>query len=125
MNKTFLIYGSILGFLGVVVGAFGAHAFKGFLQENGNLNTFETAVKYQFYHAFAILITGILNKEYLNKWNRYAGIAFIMGSLIFCGSLYLICLTNIGFFGAIAPIGGTLLLLGWASLFFSLFKSGR
>jgi uncharacterized membrane protein YgdD (TMEM256/DUF423 family) len=125
MKKNFLALGAILGLIGVALGAFGAHALKDYLSINGNLNTFETAVKYQFYHALALLFTAILSKEFANKWNNYAGKAFFIGTLMFSGSLYLICFTNIKMFGAIAPIGGTFLILGWASLLLSFLKSGR
>jgi uncharacterized membrane protein YgdD (TMEM256/DUF423 family) len=122
MNRTFLTIGAIIGLLGVAIGAFGAHDLKDFLSENGNLATFETAVKYQFYHAIALLLTGILSKEFRNKWNKYAGLCFAIGTIIFSGSLYLICFTGIKTFGAVAPIGGTFMILGWASLLVS-FKS--
>jgi uncharacterized membrane protein YgdD (TMEM256/DUF423 family) len=125
MKKSFLVIGATFGLIGVTVGAFGAHALKDFLSESGNLNTFETAVKYQFYHAFALICTGILAKDFGNKWNNYAGKAFFIGTLIFSGSLYLICFTNIKTFGAVAPIGGTLLILGWSSLLISFLKLGR
>ena len=125
MNKSFLVLGSFLGLLGVGLGAFGAHALKDFLTENGNSITFDTAVKYQFYHAFALIITGILAKDFDNKWINYAGKAFLIGTIVFSGSLYAICITNIKMFGAITPIGGTLLILGWTCLIVSFVKSGR
>lgn len=123
MNKTFLISGSILGFLAVALGAFGAHALKVFLHSAGNMETFETAVKYQFYHALAMVLTGILAKDFNNKWNKYSGFLFLFGSIIFSGSLYLICFTGIKSFGAVAPIGGTALLLGWLFLMLSFIKN--
>lgn len=122
MNKTFLIFGAILGLLGVMVGAFGAHALKETLEKAGNMATYETAVKYQFYHALALVLTGILFKEFPNQWTNYAGYSFFVGSIMFSGSLYLICFTGIKTFGAIAPIGGSLLILGWLFLVLSFLK---
>jgi uncharacterized membrane protein YgdD (TMEM256/DUF423 family) len=124
MNKTFLTFGAIFGLMGVAFGAFGAHALKDVLIENGNLATYETAVKYQFYHALALLLTGILTKEISNKWIMYAGLSFIVGTIIFSGSLYLICLTGIKMFGAVAPIGGITMILGWAFFLISFRSRG-
>ncbi|MGK0137135.1 MAG: uncharacterized membrane protein YgdD (TMEM256/DUF423 family) [Algoriphagus sp.] len=115
MNKTYLISGAVLGFLAVSTGAFGAHAFKVPLLAAGNLETYNTAVTYLFYHALALIFTGMLTREFGNKWNKYAGFSFITGSIIFSGSLFLICLTGIKTFGAIAPIGGAFLIIGWLS----------
>ncbi|WP_341228153.1 DUF423 domain-containing protein [uncultured Arcticibacterium sp.] len=122
MNKTFLIFGAILGLLGVLVGAFGAHALKETLEKAGNMATFETAVKYQFYHALALVLTGILFKEFPSNYSNYAGYSFFMGTIIFSGALYLICFTGIKTFGAVAPIGGSLLILGWFFLIMSFLK---
>lgn len=122
MNKTFLIFGAILGLLGVMVGAFGAHALKETLEKAENMATYETAVKYQFYHALALVLTGILFKEFPNQWTNYAGYSFFVGSIIFSGSLYLICFTGIKTFGAVAPIGGSLLILGWLFLVLSFLR---
>lgn len=122
MNKIFLISGAILGLLGVMVGAFGAHALKETLEKAGNMATFETAVKYQFYHALALVLTGILFKEFPSQWTNYAGYSFLVGTIIFSGALYLICFTGIKTFGAVAPIGGSLLILGWFFLIMSFLK---
>lgn len=119
MNKFFLQSGAILGLLGVAIGAFGAHAFQKMLEETNRTATYETAVKYQFYHALALLVVGILAKETSSKFLTYGGYGFLVGTLIFSGSLYLICFTGIKAFGAIAPIGGTLLIIGWGFLFYA------
>jgi uncharacterized membrane protein YgdD (TMEM256/DUF423 family) len=122
MNKFFLLSGSVLGLLGVAVGAFGAHALKAMLQAAGRAETFETAVRYMFYHAIALVLVGILSKEFPGNTINWSGNAFLLGTLIFSGSLFLICFSGINLFGAVAPIGGTLLVIGWGLLFWSVLK---
>lgn len=116
MDRTFLLIGSVLGFLGVAFGAFGAHALKSHLSPE-MLAVFETGVRYQMYHAFAILIVaaaiGNLGASHLLAWS---GWFFLAGTIFFSGSLYALTLTGIGVLGAVTPIGGLLFLLGWASL---------
>jgi uncharacterized membrane protein YgdD (TMEM256/DUF423 family) len=123
MNKLFLQAGSFLGAVGVMVGAFGAHALKPMLLASGRFETFETGVRYQFYHALALVLVGILSKEFRSKTINYSGYCFLAGTLIFSGSLYLICFTGINVFGAVAPIGGTLLVAAWLLLFWSVWKN--
>ena len=122
MNKFFLLSGSVLGLLGVAIGAFGAHALKAMLEAAGRADTFETGVRYMFYHAIALVLVGILSKEFPGNTINWSGNAFILGTLIFSGSLFLICFTGINVFGAVAPIGGTFLIIGWALLFWSVLK---
>lgn len=117
MNTFFLQAGAILGALGVAFGAFGAHALKAMLTTSGRLETYETAIKYLFYHAVALILVGILTKEFSSKWLVYCGNSFLIGILIFSGSLLLLCFSGIKIMGAIAPIGGTLMILGWVFLF--------
>jgi uncharacterized membrane protein YgdD (TMEM256/DUF423 family) len=106
--------GALLAFLAVAFGAFGAHALSDMVTP-ARLATFETGVRYQMYHALGLLFLGALPAR-----TRYAGWFLLTGSVIFSGSLYLLVLTDAGFFGAIAPIGGVLQLIGWGALFFSL-----
>jgi len=100
--------------LGVGIGAFGAHGLKPLLTANGRLETFELAVRYQFYHAFALLITGIVMQFFPNRAFRWASILFLAGILIFSGSLYTLSLTGITVLGAITPLGGVAYIGGWA-----------
>ena len=123
--KFALISGSLLGALGVMLGAFGAHALKGMLEASGRMDTFETAVKYQFYHAIALVLVGLLLQHAdvdAARWLNWAGIAFLAGTFIFSGSLYAICFTGTTKFGATAPIGGLLMIAGWLFLAFSAMK---
>jgi uncharacterized membrane protein YgdD (TMEM256/DUF423 family) len=121
MHKGFLLTATLLGALSVGLGAFGAHLLKNLLSAQA-LNTFETAVRYQFYHVFALALTGILFKTYPHKFTRYAGIFFILGIVFFSGSLYqLTWLTSNGngafkWIGAVTPLGGLLFILGWLFL---------
>ncbi|WP_226391033.1 DUF423 domain-containing protein [Penaeicola halotolerans] len=113
---------AILGFLAVSIGAFGAHALEATLTENGRLDTFETAVKYHFYHALALLLVGLLMRDHDSKYLSYAAISFVMGIVIFSGSLYTLSLTNIRILGAITPIGGVGFILGWIFIFLGFWK---
>jgi uncharacterized membrane protein YgdD (TMEM256/DUF423 family) len=116
--KLFLLAGSLSGALSVMIGAFGAHALKSKLLANDRLDVFETAVKYQFYHSLALLVLGILILlKFESKLMDYAGYSFIGGILIFSGSLYILCLTNVGKWGAVTPIGGLFLIAGWLLMF--------
>ncbi len=117
--KFFIQAGALFGALAVTLGAFGAHALKASLEASNRLDTFETAVKYQFYHALALVLVGFMLRgqgEEVSKWLGWAGYSFIGGILIFSGSLYAICFTGITKFGATAPIGGLLMILGWILL---------
>ena len=123
MHKLFLIIGSISGGLAVMIGAFGAHALKTLLESRGRVETFETAVKYQFYHALALLALGILMLNLKHEMFNYAGYSFLIGTIIFSGSLYALCLTGITKFGMITPIGGLFLIAGWALLMTGVVKA--
>lgn len=118
-----MVSGAVLGMVGVMLGAFGAHALKTFLEANQRLDTFETAVKYQFYHALALLLVGYMAKEFPQKTWLWGGNALLIGVLIFSGALYLICFTGIKTFGAVAPVGGTLLVIGWGLIAWTLAKN--
>ena len=108
---------ALFGGLGVAIGAFGAHALRPMLEQAGRFDTFETAVRYQFYHALALLGIGVLwmVRPELTRLGT-AGILWAAGIVIFSGSLYALCFTGITKLGAVAPIGGLLLLGGWLSL---------
>lgn len=118
-DKFFIQAGALLGALAVALGAFGAHALKAMLESSNRVDTFDTAVKYQFYHAIGLVLIGLLlqncavNAERFYHWSGYA---FLIGVVIFSGSLYTICFTGIRAFGAVAPIGGTLMIVGWMLL---------
>jgi len=87
MHKGYLRTAALLGALSVALGAFGAHALKKLIDEH-SLTVYETAVRYQFYHVFALALAGILYKEFRNKLIEWSGFLFILGILFFSGSLY-------------------------------------
>lgn len=126
MNKYFLVMASLLGALAVGLGAFAAHGLKQILAAE-NIVIFETAVKYQFYHVFALLATGILYATYTNAKLKWAGNLFIAGIVIFSGSLYLLCFSKqytwgINWLGAITPIGGVCFITAWCLLALGIYK---
>ncbi|HTE08811.1 MAG TPA: DUF423 domain-containing protein [Flavitalea sp.] len=121
MHRPFLLISFILAALAVVLGAFGAHALKQTLSAE-SLGAFETGVRYQFYHCFALMVTGIIYENYRNIWIRFAGYAFVAGVLLFSGSLYLLVWlkttpsTGLSGVGIVTPIGGLCLIAGWIFL---------
>lgn len=123
MQKIILLTASTFGALSVMVGAFGAHALRATLEAQGRLETFETAVKYQFYHTLALLAIGLLMYKISDKLLGYAGFSMIGGVIIFSGSLYILCLSGIRWLGAITPIGGVLMIVGWVLLFWAVARS--
>jgi uncharacterized membrane protein YgdD (TMEM256/DUF423 family) len=127
MNKLFLKTAALLGALSVMLGAFGAHALKQLLDDNA-LKIFETAVRYQFYHVFALAFAGVLYKESSTKFLYYAGMFFIIGIILFSGSLYMLTykaaahIDGLNWVGPITPVGGLFFVMGWVCLFFSFRK---
>ncbi len=112
--RTILLIAGLSGALAVSLGAFGAHGLEAFLEEHGRTGTFETAVKYHFYHSLLLLALGILgNIRPSMPYLKTAAICCIAGMVIFSGSLYILCLTNILWLGAITPLGGILLIASW------------
>ncbi|MBC6698333.1 DUF423 domain-containing protein [Hymenobacter puniceus] len=115
--KLILQLAALLGGLGVAIGAFGAHGLRAMLEASGRFDTFETAVRYQFYHTLALLAVGVL--LHARPELRLLGTAAWLwtgGVVVFSGSLYLLCFTGITKLGAVAPIGGLLLIAGWIAL---------
>lgn len=119
MNRTILLMGIILGFLAIILGAFGAHGLEKLITESA-VDTFETGVRYQMYHALMLLVLGsfpLVRKSKLRVVFRL----ICLGVLLFSGSIYLLAINGITTFdfrviGFITPIGGTILILGWALL---------
>ena len=115
MERTFILISALAGFIGVALGAFGAHGLKGRLSPD-MLAVFDTAVRYQLVHAVALLATASL-MDRLSGWLiTTAGWMFFAGIVLFSGSLYLLALTGVTVLGAITPLGGLAFLVGWACL---------
>ena len=121
-KETSLLVGTIIGGLAVAIGAFGAHALKPQLIESGRADTFELAVRYQFYHTFALLAVGLIMHHVDTAKLRYSSLFFLLGIIFFSGSLYSLCLTGVTAFGAVTPIGGTFLIIAWILLGAGIYK---
>ena len=116
MNPLFFLLGSISGGLAVALGAFGAHALKARLTPE-LLATFETGVRYQLYHALALLVVAVaMPRVPATSLLGAAGWLFVIGTLLFSGSLYLLCFTRRRWLGAVTPFGGLAFIAGWACL---------
>ncbi|MGB7084677.1 MAG: DUF423 domain-containing protein [Phormidesmis sp.] len=116
MARLFFAIASILGALSVAGGAFGAHALKGTLSETA-LNSFETGVRYQMYHALALLVVALLAKQSPDtSLLTAAGGCFLAGILLFSGSLYGLSLAGIKALGPVTPLGGVAFIAGWICL---------
>lgn len=122
MQKRLLITAGVFGGLAVALGAFGAHALRDFLERTQRLDTYTTAVQYQFYHTFALLAVALLHDKFNSKSLKYSAICFIAGILLFSGSLYLLIFTQQNLWGAVTPFGGILLIGGWMFLVASALK---
>lgn len=117
-----IIIGSALAALAVAIGAFGAHGLKSRVSAD-DLVIFETGVRYQMYHSLALILLGLIGVNFQSNIVQLPAILFLVGIIIFSGTLYLIPLTGLRWFGAITPIGGTALILGWIVLIFNLIRS--
>ena len=112
MSKLFLVIACILSLLGVAAGAFGAHLLRESLSMD-MLNTFQTAVRYQMYHSFALIVAGWALDKYERRQFVKAGWMFLAGVALFSGSLYILVLTGSTWLGAVTPVGGMAFLAGW------------
>jgi uncharacterized membrane protein YgdD (TMEM256/DUF423 family) len=124
MAPMWLAAGAIFAGTSVVLGAFGAHGLKSLLSAQ-MLNTFEVGVRYQMYHGLAILLLPVLSTYAEVKWLNRAAMCFVVGSILFSGSLYALVLTGIKWFGPITPLGGLFFIMGWAVLAFTLVRGQR
>jgi uncharacterized membrane protein YgdD (TMEM256/DUF423 family) len=114
-DRLLFVFGAVSGFVAVGAGAFGAHALKATLAPE-MLAIFETGVRYQMYHALALLAAAWAASRWPGLPAAAAGLCFSAGTVIFSGSLYLLAFTGVRGFGAITPFGGALLLVGWLLL---------
>ncbi|HEY1112702.1 MAG TPA: DUF423 domain-containing protein [Chitinophagaceae bacterium] len=127
MHKAYLVIGTVLAGLSVVLGAFGAHGLKQIVPPE-TVATYQTGVQYQIYHAFALILVGILYERFPNNFVNLAGMFFIAGVVLFSGSLYLLAslkaMNRVGLSGVgiITPIGGLLFITGWVLLLIGILR---
>ena len=119
-NNKFFFYGSLFGLIAIILGAFGTHTLSEMITGK-QMISFQTGLRYQFYHAFALLILGLMQQQNPKvNYNRIANF-FIIGTILFAGSIYLLATRDIThlpgkFLGPITPIGGLVLIIGWVML---------
>jgi uncharacterized membrane protein YgdD (TMEM256/DUF423 family) len=126
MSRQFGYLGAVFAGLSVAAGAFGAHSLKGIISVD-MLMAFETAVRYQMYHALALLIVSGMLTHVSERSLRVVNWCFVAGIILFSGSLYVVALTSTRWAGAITPLGGVAFLAGWITLAWNLWqkKEGR
>lgn len=115
---------AISGAIAVALGAFGAHALHGVIDERA-LSTWHTAVEYQFWHALALLGVGLLARGQAGVALRCSAIAFVVGSVLFCASLYALSLGAARWVGAITPLGGAAFIVGWLAIAMHTWREAR
>jgi uncharacterized membrane protein YgdD (TMEM256/DUF423 family) len=115
MDRTFFSIGALSAFMSVAAGAFGAHALRSRLSSE-YLAIFETAARYQMYHALGLLLVAWAVVRWPGALPQWAGWLFIAGTALFSGSLYALSLTGVRWLGAITPLGGIAFLMGWLCL---------
>jgi uncharacterized membrane protein YgdD (TMEM256/DUF423 family) len=115
MTRTFFILGALSGLVAVALGAFGAHTLRDRLSTD-LLSIFETGVRYQMYHALALLLTAWAITRWAGPFSVAAGWLFVAGTVIFSGSLYALSLSGVRWLGAITPLGGVAFIVGWLCL---------
>jgi uncharacterized membrane protein YgdD (TMEM256/DUF423 family) len=120
-NRNILLAGAVFMTLGVLLGAFGAHALKKILSPE-MLAVYKTGVEYQFYHAIGLLLVGLIGFHLESKWVRWSSLFLVVGIILFSGSLYVLSISGIKILGAITPIGGLSFVAGWICLAVGLIK---
>lgn len=122
MHRQYLIYAALFGGLAVALGAFGAHGLERLTQDAKILHGFQTGVQYQMYHAIALLFAGVIYDKLKNNWIKWSANSFIIGILLFSGSLYLLTFLKIQsssftqYIGPLTPLGGIFFIAGWLFL---------
>jgi uncharacterized membrane protein YgdD (TMEM256/DUF423 family) len=122
-DRLFFVLGGISALLAVAAGAFGAHALRGRLPAE-MLTVFEVAVRYHMYHALALLAVGWASARWPGSGLVASGWLFVVGTVIFSGSLYLLSVTGQRWLGALTPLGGAALLAGWLTLAWGVWRAG-
>lgn len=125
MDRLFVLLGAALMFIGVGAGAFGAHGLASYFEKYPDLEaTYDTAVHYHMVHGLALLAVAWASSHWPGNWSTWAGYLFILGIVLFSGSLYLLVFTRLRWLGAVTPLGGVAFLAGWAFLFLAAWRAG-
>lgn len=122
MAKTWMLAGTVFAGLGVIIGAFGAHALRERLGERA-MTIFQTGSQYQFIHALGLILLGLWSLSNTNSVGTACGWLFSVGIVLFSGSLYALAITDIKILGAITPFGGISFILGWICFALSVWKT--
>jgi uncharacterized membrane protein YgdD (TMEM256/DUF423 family) len=123
MAKLTLIAAAVLGFMGIGLGAFGAHALRARISSE-LLTAYQTGVFYHLVHALALLAAGLLMRQGIDSlWLKCSALAFCCGTLLFSGSLYMLAVSAVRAWGAVTPFGGLLFLIGWLSMAIAVWRN--
>ncbi|MBE0585794.1 MAG: DUF423 domain-containing protein [Desulfofustis sp.] len=122
MGRIFFTIGALSAFIGIAAGAFGAHGLKSKLSPE-MLTVFEVGVRYQMYHAFALIAAAWALSKWPSPLVTTGGWLFVIGTLIFSGSLYLLSISGVKWLGAITPLGGLAFLAGWLCIAIGVWKA--
>ena len=122
MERAFFLFGALSALVGVAAGAFGAHGLKGRLEPE-MLSVFEVAVRYQMYHAFALIAAAWSQTKWPSRLVTIGGWMFVVGTVLFSGSLYLLSMTDEKWLGMITPFGGLAFMAGWACIAWAAWKA--
>jgi uncharacterized membrane protein YgdD (TMEM256/DUF423 family) len=122
MERVFFVIGALSAFIGVAAGAFGAHGLKGQMSTE-MLSVYEVGVRYQMYHAFALFIVAWALTKWPSPLVTTGGWLFVIGTILFSGSLYLMSVTGVRWLGAITPLGGLAFLAGWVCIAWGAWKA--
>ncbi|MGG3555150.1 DUF423 domain-containing protein [Peribacillus frigoritolerans] len=119
--KLFIILGALNGFIAVALGAFGAHGLEGKIPDK-YLETWQTAVQYQMFHAVGLLVLGLLAGKIASPLINWSGWLMLIGIILFSGSLFVLSVTQIKVLGAITPLGGISFLVAWVLMIIAAYK---
>ncbi len=114
-SQFYLVMGAVLGLVAVLMGSAGAHLLNKIIS-SCNQKSFHTAIDYQFYHAFALCLVGILLQQSESIWLKISGSVFLAGTFLFSGSLYMLALTGKSYWVKLTPVGGMAFIIGWVLL---------
>jgi uncharacterized membrane protein YgdD (TMEM256/DUF423 family) len=122
MKRSWILIGALSAALAVITGAFAAHGLRGHIDAAG-LAIWETASRYQMVHALALVAVGLASERLRGRVLAAAGVCFLLGTLLFSGSLYALVLSGVRGLGAVTPIGGVAFIAGWLCLAWAAVRS--